>query len=130
MTTAFNPPDVHAPNSRYSHGMLIEGPGRRLVISGQVGLRPDGSLAEGLEGQLDAAYSNLLAILRAAGMRTEHLVKLTNFVTVPGSVAQVRAVRERMLGGHAPASTYLEVAGLARPDWLCEVEGEAFAPDA
>ncbi len=36
-----------------------------------------------------------------------------------------RAVRDRMLGDHAPASTYLEIAGLARPEFLFEIEGEA-----
>jgi enamine deaminase RidA (YjgF/YER057c/UK114 family) len=34
-------------------------------------------------------------------------------------------VRDQMLGDHAPASTYLEVAGLARPEFLFEIEGEA-----
>jgi hypothetical protein len=30
-----------------------------------------------------------------------------------------------MIGGYAPASTYLEGAGLARPEFLFEVEGDA-----
>lgn len=122
-----NPPTVYPPASKYSHGVLTEGPGRRLLISGQVGVRQDGTLAEGLDAQLEAAFANLLAVVEAAGMGPEHITKLTVFVTVQGAVAAVRAVRETFLGAHAPSATYLEVAGLARPDWLCEVEGEAFA---
>jgi len=34
-------------------------------------------------------------------------------------------VRESKLGKAAPASTYLEVAGLAAPNYLVEIEGEA-----
>ncbi len=53
------------------------------------------------------------------------LVKVTIFVTVPDAIAVSRRVRERKLKGHAPASTFLQVAGLARPDFLAEIEGEA-----
>ena len=38
---------------------------------------------------------------------------------------QHRAVRDCILSSHVPASTYLEVAGLARPEFLFEVKGEA-----
>ena len=99
--------------------------GRRLVIAGQVGVKPDGSLAQGLEAQMEQAWENLLAIVADAGMEPKDLVKVTAFVTVHGSVLLHRAVRDRMLGDHTPASTYLEVAGLARPEFLFEVEGEA-----
>jgi 2-iminobutanoate/2-iminopropanoate deaminase len=125
MPRFFNPPTVAATVSRYSHGVEHGFHGRRLVISGQVGIRPDGTLADGLEAQLEVAWDNLIAVLRDAGMEIQDLVKTTIYVTVPGSVMASRAVRERKLEGHAPASTYLEIAGLARPDFLAEIEGEA-----
>ncbi len=120
-----NPPTVIAPASRYSQAAEHGTGGRRLVISGQLGIRPDGSLAEGLEAQMEVAWDNLFAILRHAGMEVTDLVKATVFVTVPGSVGPYRAVRDRKLSGHAPACTYLEIAGLARPEFLAEIEGEA-----
>ena len=95
------------------------------MISGQIGMRPDGSLAEGLEAQMEVAWGNLIAILHDAGMTVNDLVKVTVYVTVPGSVGPFRTVRDRKLAGHAPACTYLEIAGLARPDFLTEIEGEA-----
>ena len=58
-------------------------------------------------------------------MEIADLVKMTTYVTVPGSVATFRRVRDRRFAGHAPASTYLEVAGLASPRFLVEIEGEA-----
>ena len=125
MPRFFNPPTIAAPASRYSQGVEHALSGRRLVISGQVGMRPDGAVADGLEAQMEVAWDNLIAVLRDAGMEIGDLVKVTVFVTVPGSVMTFRAVRDRKLAGHAPASTYLEIAGLARPEFLAEIEGEA-----
>jgi 2-iminobutanoate/2-iminopropanoate deaminase len=125
MTRFLNPPAVAAPGSRYSHGVEHRLGLRRLVISGQVGIRPDGTVPDGLEAQTEVALDNLTAVLREAGMEIPDLVKMTTFVTVPGSVATFRRVRDRRFAGHAPASTYLEVAGLASPRFLVEIEGEA-----
>ena len=125
MPRLLNPPAVAAPNSQYSHGVEHSLGGRRLVISGQVALRRDGSLAEGIEAQLGQCWDNLIAVLHEAGMEVTNLVKATIFVTVPDAIAASRRIREEKLKGHAPAATFLQVAGLARPDFLAEVEGEA-----
>jgi 2-iminobutanoate/2-iminopropanoate deaminase len=98
-------------------------------MSGQVGVMPDGSVPSGLEAQMEAAWDNLFEILKEGGMGIQDLVKVVTYVTVPGSVALVRQVRQRRLGHHAPASTYLEVSGLASPEFLFEVEGEAVSED-
>ena len=125
MPRFLNPAAIAAPASNYSHGVEHGASARRLLVSGQVGMRPDGSLAEGFEAQATAAFDNLLAVLAEAGMAASDLVKITAFATEPGQVAVFRAVRDRKLLGHAPAATYLEVAGLARPEWLVEIEAEA-----
>ena len=125
MPRFLNPPTVPAPASRYSQAVALGVPFKRLIISGQIGVRADGQLAVGLEHQLEQAFDNILALLEAAELSVSDIVKLTTYVTVPGSVKIARAVRERKLDRHAPASTYLEVAGLATPDLLCEIEAEA-----
>jgi enamine deaminase RidA (YjgF/YER057c/UK114 family) len=125
MPRFLNPAASAPPSSQYSHGAEHGLRGRRLVISGQVGLNKDGVLAEGLEGQLGQCWDNLIEVLRAAGMDIPDLVKVTVFVTVPNAIAVSRRVREQKLKGHAPAATFLQVAGLARPDFLAEIEGEA-----
>ena len=78
---------------------------------------------------MDIAWDNVIEVLREGGMTVADLVKITSFVTVPGSVALARKIRQRKLGQHAPASTYLEVAGLASKQFLFEVEGEAVSED-
>src|SRR5690349_12384019 len=129
MPRLLNPAAVAAPSSQYSHGVEHRLSGRRLVISGQVGMRRDGTLADGLEAQLGQCWDNLIAVLREAGMDITDLVKATIFVTAPNAIAISRRVREEKLKGHAPASTFLQVAGLARPDFLAEIEGEAVKED-
>jgi len=41
--TRTNPPTVRAPTG-YTHGVLVTSPGRRLIMSGQVGIAPDGTI--------------------------------------------------------------------------------------
>jgi 2-iminobutanoate/2-iminopropanoate deaminase len=129
MPVAFaNPAGVHAPGSRYSHAALVEGPGRRLVMSGQIGVAPDGTVAAGGEAQIAQALANMGAILAAHGMAPGHIVKMGVFLTDRALIPAWRAQREGFLGGHAPASTLLVVAGLADPRYVFEVEAEAVAP--
>jgi len=126
----FNPRHTARPSSKFSHGVVHSARARRLVISGQVGVLEDGTILPDLEGQMNAAWDNLVAVLEEAGMGLTDLIKITVFVTVPGSVNLYRKVRDQRLMGHCPASTYLEVTGLARPDFLFEIEGEAVVEDA
>jgi enamine deaminase RidA (YjgF/YER057c/UK114 family) len=74
---------------------------------------------------MEQAFDNLIKVLEAAQLDKSDLIKITTYVTIPGSVALYRGVRERKLGSHAPCATYLEIAGLASPEMLVEIEGEA-----
>ena len=80
------------------------------------------------EAQLEQAFSNVFAVLRAAGMDKQHLVKLTVLLTRADEVGSYRTVRDRLLDGHIVASTLMVVAGLASPDFLVEIEAVAAAP--
>jgi 2-iminobutanoate/2-iminopropanoate deaminase len=122
---------VHPPLGRYSHATVHPlGPGsKRLVMSGQVGVKPDGKIAGDLAAQIEQAWDNLLAVLASEGMGPEHLVKITFFTTdgSPEALKLSREIRVRKLGDLAPSSTFLVVAGLAGPELKVEIEGEAVA---
>lgn len=120
-----NPDTVVKPASQYAQAVRHRLGGERLVLSGQIGVRPDGAVEQGLEAQMERAWSNVLALLAAAGFETHHLVKAVVYVTVPGSVGPFREIRDRMLMGHVCAMTYLEISGLAQPEYLVEIEAEA-----
>jgi enamine deaminase RidA (YjgF/YER057c/UK114 family) len=122
-----NPPGAPQPQSRYSQAVLIEGEGRRLVLAGQVGVRPDGSVVADPAGQIDQALANVGALLAAHGMGVGGIVKMTVFLTDPALIPEWRRRRDAFLAGHAPASTLLIVAGLASPAFKVEVEAEAVA---
>ena len=123
----FNPETTARPASKYSHGALVPAGGRRLLVAGQVGVRPDGALEEGFEAQSRRAWANLFAVVEAAGMKKTDLCRVTVYVTRPDVTAAYRAIRDEVMEGHMPPMTYIVVAGLAAPGMLVEIEGEAVA---
>lgn len=129
MPRAINPRRIAAPPARHSHAIVHQARAHRLVISGQVGRRPDGTVPGDLEEQMLTAWDNIQAILKEAGMIVSDLVKVSVFVTVPASVLVHRAVLERVLGGHAPVVNYMEINALAQPEFLVAIEAEAVSED-
>jgi 2-iminobutanoate/2-iminopropanoate deaminase len=128
MPTRFsNPAGVFPPGSRYSQAALIEsdGGGRRLLISGQVGVTPKGRLDHDPEAQIAQALANLGAILGAHGMGPRNVVKVTIFLTDRELVPLWREERDRFFEGHKPTNTLLLVAGFADPRFVVEIEAEA-----
>ncbi len=128
MIRLWTPKTMPQPASRYSQLALAEGVTRRLEISGQVGIHPDGTIAEGLSDQLDTALANIDRALAAAGMGRANLMKITVYLTEnsPEAVAAYRARRDLWVGdGPPPAATLLVVAGLASPSLVVEVDAIA-----
>lgn len=125
MPRFLNPETVPTPSSRYTQAIPLAPAAKRLIISGQVGMKPDGTILQGLEAQTEQVFDNILALVAAADMKPTDLVKIVTYCTVPGQMGVIREVRQRKLGSHAPASTLLVVAGLANPDFLIEIEAEA-----
>jgi len=74
----FPSPDDLAPGPGYSHVVSMP-PGRMVWTSGQVAIRPDGTVAgdEGLEAQTRLAFENVGRALRAGGATWADVVKLT-----------------------------------------------------
>jgi enamine deaminase RidA (YjgF/YER057c/UK114 family) len=115
-------------NPNYSHGIEVA-PGNRFVaVAGQTGQRPDGSVPDGIAAQADLAWANVLTVLHAAGMGPEHIVHYTSYIVAGVDTSPYDEARMRHLGASRPASTKIIVAGLARPELLCEVQAFAAAP--
>jgi len=119
-----NPASVHAPSSGYSMGLELGQHRRLLFISGQVPENSDGNVPEGFEAQCEQAWRNIIAVLTAAGLGVEHLVKITTFLTDRNQVVANRAIRRKMLAGHEPASTVM-IAQTVDGKWLLEIEAIA-----
>jgi 2-iminobutanoate/2-iminopropanoate deaminase len=125
MIDRLNPKGAPKPASNYAQAVVHDAGAKRIVVSGQVGVTLDGKIVVGMEAQLRQCWTNLFAVLSGCGFDKTHLVKTVIYVTEPGQTALSRKVRDEMLDGLLVASTYVQVAGLAAPEFLCEIEGEA-----
>jgi 2-iminobutanoate/2-iminopropanoate deaminase len=121
-----NAPDAPFPVAAYTQAIEVSGPTRTLYISGQVGIRMDGTIPDDVVEQAHIAWQNLEAQLRAAGMTLDNLIKITTILPNRGDVAAAREGRSSVLGDRKPASTLI-VGGLADPAWKIEIEGVAVA---
>ena len=119
----FNPKSIAPPNSpSYHHGMECSPNMRWLVLAGQVGKNPDGTLPASFEQQCENVWDNIFAILAEGGMGREDIVKLTVYLTRREDREANAAIRAKKMGGVAPASTFLLAAGLAQPEFLIEID--------
>jgi len=119
-----NPQDVHAPVGAYIHQIEIQNE-RILVISGQVGMRQDGSIPEDPIEQLDIAFENIIHNLHAAHMTVKDLIKVNYYLVGESDMARRREVVLSKLDGHQLCSTLVFVAGLANPKFRVEIEAWA-----
>jgi 2-iminobutanoate/2-iminopropanoate deaminase len=119
-----NPENLHKPLGGYSHQVEITGE-RMLIISGQVGMRPDGTIPEDPIEQLDIAFENIFLNLRAANMQVTDLVKLTTYLVDEWDTDKRRALVASKLAGHKPAMTLMYAAALANPAIKVEIDAWA-----
>lgn len=120
-----NPQNIHKPLGLYSHQIEITGNERMLVLSGQVGMREDGSVPEDALEQIDVAFENILRNLQAANMDVKDIVKLTYYLVGEIDTAKRRELTASKLQGHQPCSTLLYVAALAAPIYKVEIDAWA-----
>ena len=112
----------------YSHAVELPVGKRLLFISGQVGVAPDGRVAEDFSTQAEQAMDNVEALLVAARMTIAEVVKLTYYVTNSQNLATLGEIRRRRWSSRTPpAVTALIIAGLARSEYLIEIEAIAAA---
>jgi len=121
-----NPEAIVEPIAKaYSHAVLVPPGAQLLFISGQVGVRKDGTLPADITAQSEVVWDNIAAILKDAGMAITDIARMTAYVVGTENFPKYAAVRTRVLAGHRPASTTFFVPGLVRPEMLIEVEAVA-----
>lgn len=109
----------------YSHVVRAGG---TIHIAGQVAQDARGNLVGrgDIEAQAVQVFENLKQCLASVGASFDDVVKITVFVTDARFREKVGEVRERYLKPPFPASTFLVVAGLGRPEFLLEIEATAY----
>ena len=114
----------------FTQAVKVSG-GTAVYLSGQVALNASGQLV----GQGDFAaqarqvFENLKAALAAAGADFSYVVKLNIYLLDRANLPALREMRDQYVNTqNPPASTLVEVRGLAQPDFLLEVEAVASLP--
>jgi 2-iminobutanoate/2-iminopropanoate deaminase len=121
------PDGVAAPAANYSHATLVPPNAHWLYLSGQLGVRPDGSVPDDVESQIEQVFANIRRVVESAGMTMADLVRLNAFLVDPRDLATYMMVRDRHVSRPPPASTLVVVRALARPVFRVEVEAVAAA---
>ncbi len=125
-----NPPALSKPTG-YTHIVEVTGPAKTIYISGQIAYDKDGTLvgAGDMKAQAEQVFKNLQIALTAAGAKFSDVVKMNSYITDMSQVQAVRDVRARYFSETSPASTFVEVKGLVRPELLLEIEVIAVVPN-
>lgn len=122
-----NQPDDLPPAGGYRH--VVAGRGRIVVVSGQLPVDGAGSLVPGdVLAQARQVFAHLSSALAAAESGPADVLRLGVFLLDLADLAAFRAARDEFVGGApAPASTLVQVAGLAVPGARIEVDALAVA---
>lgn len=105
--------------------------GNTVYLRGQVGSDFEGNvIGEGDAGaQAEQAMKNVKQLLEESGSRLEHVVKIVVYITARAYREPVYREIGKWLKGVHPVSTGLIVSGLAKPEWLMEIDVTAVIPE-
>ena len=117
---AFRSNNAPPPAGPYSQSVRVD---NIVVGAGQAGIRPDGSIVDGVRAQTSQAFSNLLAAMGEAGATADDIVSVRVFLRLPEQFAEMNDAYAEIFAEPYPARTTVYV-GL--PDGL-EVEVDALA---
>ncbi|EUB97008.1 Endoribonuclease L-PSP [Rhizobium sp. CF080] len=119
---AIFPAGRHALYEEHRYSAAIRS-GDLLFVSGQVGSRVDGSPEPDFERQVQLAFDNLAAVLKAAGCTFQDVVDVTTFHPDPqAQLETVMAVRQKAIGeAPYPNWTAVGVTWLAGFDFEIKV---------
>jgi 2-iminobutanoate/2-iminopropanoate deaminase len=103
--------------------------GQTLYVSGQIRLDPQTNtlISETIEAQTKQSLENVLGIVEAAGLKKEHIVRCTVFMTNLADFAKMNEVYSAFFGEHKPARAAVEVRRLPK-DVQIEIDAIAVKP--
>jgi enamine deaminase RidA (YjgF/YER057c/UK114 family) len=115
----------------FSNGIASKG--TLVFIAGQIGWTGEAKWeARDFGGQFRQALANILAVLKEAKGRPEHIVRLTWYVLdrneYLNSMKVVGEAYRELMGRHYPTMAVVQVSGLVEPEARLEIEATAVIP--
>ena len=122
-----------APPIGYAHA-VVAAPGRVVALGGQTALNAENEIVgTTIPEQFDVAAGNVVAALRAAGGRPEHIVSMQIFVTdvaaYKEALRDLGPIWQRHFGRRYPASGLFGVTRLFDDTALLELWALAVLPE-
>jgi enamine deaminase RidA (YjgF/YER057c/UK114 family) len=111
--------------------MSVRASGTHVFLRGQVGQDLEGRMV-GIgdpAAQAEQAMKNVKVLLEEQGARLEDICKIAIYITDWAYREPVYRVVGKWLKGVFPVSTGLIVQGLARPEWVMEIDTWAVIPE-
>jgi enamine deaminase RidA (YjgF/YER057c/UK114 family) len=117
----------------FSHGVVVDAPGRWIVLAGQTGGDDAGNYVDDFGAQVKTALHRIMRLLKEAGAGPEHIVRLVWYITsrsdYESSGAGIGAAWRETLAKNFPPSTLLFIGGLVDARAKVEIEVTAFVPN-
>ncbi len=116
----------------YANGVAVRG--RMVFVAGMIGWDAEGRFpSDDFADQTRQALQNIVDVLREAGAKPEHIMRMTWYVTdkleyLAAGKAVGRAYRE-VIGSYNAAMTAVEVTALMEDRAKVEIEVTAVIPD-
>lgn len=111
---------------------VVKARGTLVFVRGQVGQELNSAESVGVgdaAAQAEQAMNNVKVLLEEAGAELDHICRIQVYITDRAYREPVYQVIGKWLKGVFPVSTGLIVQGLARPEWMMEIEVTAVIPD-
>ena len=126
----FNTKDTYPDQALDNDLCQVVKAGNIVFLRGQVGSDLEGRTVgiNDAGAQAEQAMKNVAQLLEEAGSELSHVCKITIYITDRAYREPVYRAIGKALKGVFPVSTGLIVQGLARPEWLMEVDVIAVIP--
>lgn len=119
-------PEGLSPNgNRYTHVVKI---GPWVFIAGQTASDAEGNVVgvNDPRAQVGQVMKNLTTAVESVGGSFGDIVKTTVYVVGEQNLGSIREERAKYRAANPPTSTLLVISGLARPEFLLEIEAVAY----
>jgi enamine deaminase RidA (YjgF/YER057c/UK114 family) len=125
------PPEWPRP-SGYANGVMAQG--RQVFVAGMIGWDAHGVFhSDDFSEQVRQALHNIVAVLREAGGKPEHIVRMTWYVIDKreylAAGREVGQIFREVIGSYNAAMTAVEIRSLMEDRAKVEIEATAVIPD-